>query len=177
MMEYIFPGRGERKPAHSQSSHLKERMERGAYRSTDDLFENALVNHSDPKMLQRSSAEVPRSPATRYSFEENRLSATTYTTTRLSATRSFSDLRQASRQNSTQKMELQSPYLQPNRLSRTNIEEFGDNSAKLLPVPTDGQRSQDDATEMKSRSSQNTFVLVKISRCVLTSSIRNLVTC
>lgn len=165
IMEYIFPGRRERKTRHKDHSHLKDRMDRDAGRSTNDLFQNAFVTHSNPMVLQRSSAEVPRSPTARYSFEENRLAAPSGAPARLGATRSFSDLRQASRHNSMQKLDKQSPYLLADRPSTTNLEEYGKiNTNKVGPIQKEKQTGEDDATEMKTRSSQNTFVLVNISR-------------
>ena len=172
VMEYIFPGRRERKKVGHHNSHSNDHPERNTIRSTTShLFQNALVTHSDPSMLQRASAEVPRTP-TRYSVDDNRLTPISETSKRLSAARSFSDLRLASRQNSVQKLDRLSPYIHVDRSSTTNVDEFGKaNGSKAAPDLSLQAKTQDDAAEMKTRSSQNTFVLVNISRLVLLLSL------
>lgn len=174
IMEYVFPGRRERRKANGHNSQLPEQPDTPvSARSTNHLFHNALVTHSDPSMLQRSSAESPRTPSGRYSIEEKRPALSTNSSNRLVAARSFSDLRQVSRQNSSQKLDEVSPYLSVDK--PPSVFEFNSHGPSTgRPVPllelTPVQKVGDDAAEMKTRASQNTFVLVKISRYVVVSS-------
>ena len=87
---------------------------------------------------------------------------------KLGASRSFTDLRMSARENSTQSLKL-SPLTRmrsSDALSKFDGQSNGDGGKLKKARAAAAHRHKMDAAEMKTRSSQKTFVWVKVSRYV-----------
>ena len=146
ILEYVWPSRRNRQPRENDNSGHA-------------LLDSNVVT-SEPQAL----ADPPRrsfsdSPA-RKSEDSQRL--TTPSPRRLGSSRSFTDLRN-----------MRNDSLQVPRLHRTRSTESLASPSLPSRSMTDSYKTRvftsrgdyDDATEMKARSSQKTFVWVKVSRC------------
>lgn len=151
-MEYVWPARQHRKSIESVRKDAGQTTSSPIQRTTSvDTGRVSLDSH-------------PAAKYGRVSSEEPRRQNLGLPSKRLTSSRSFNDLRSASRQQST--------YLSTADPSTSDLSSFkNDNrpsqvrreSSNVLAF-TSRQRSRDDAIEMKSRSAQKTFVLVQVSR-------------
>jgi hypothetical protein len=147
IMEYLWPARKNR-------NAISDR-ERDVDSDSTDPPARASLDSSRVQRIQGASISNTRlePPALR----------------RLGASRSFTDLRSTARQGTN------SLYLQRNRStdildSETTVSEFGEIHARsksragIRKGTMAGKRKEGDAAEMRTRSSQKTFILVRISR-------------
>lgn len=161
IMEYVWPARRQRRHAVDQTRSF----------DTTSEFAQALKEASQqptqPQALRRKSTEVGRS---RRSLDMN-LNKLNAPGPKLSASRSFTDLRAKTmdtlrvptlhKMNSTDMLVQRTSSPGPIRHSHTT---FNVKPMEGLKDRSSSQKEIDDATEMKSRTSQKTFVLVKIAR-------------
>lgn len=167
IMEYVFPARREREVLESATASGSRVLD-----DKDDTFgaQSSAVTRSDSGLLDKANHESLLSPpraGKRYSVDERRPTLSP-ATKRITSSRSFTDLRLLSRQNNT-------PTTAP--VSSTNLfldkaivtddpsdpTEHGKAASSLFNTSVQKQ-PRDDAAEMKSRSAQKTFILVRIAR-------------
>lgn len=155
IMEYLWPARRARNqtPIETDSFIVPD-----AFTKPDDL---PAVTYTDSP--RHASFDV----APRKSLEANRLAVPTLR--RLGTSRSFTDLRNTSRQDSLQV---------PSRLQRTRSsdalkgrstdalasKQSSSSAGKSMHEKDRHKQQADDAAEMKTRASQKTFVRVKVAR-------------
>ncbi|EJD01130.1 uncharacterized protein FOMMEDRAFT_125792 [Fomitiporia mediterranea MF3/22] len=161
IMEYVWPARRDR------------RRVRYSPQNSEDL---ATVSGPaiQQRKLQRSSTAVKGrasldSPSTvsqqRSSIEERRL-APSLGTRRITSSRSFTDLRSTSRQNSMNSGDAgtRDHFLTIKPATEFPLGDADPRKTESTPMDlTPRRRNTDDAAEMKTRSAQKTFVLVRIS--------------
>ncbi|KAL1747713.1 golgi-body localization protein domain-containing protein [Schizophyllum fasciatum] len=124
------------------------RREMAELEGTDDEGDD------DDLISERASMDAPRSPSTLTPPPGLR---------KLGASRSFTDLRMSARENSTQSLKL-SPLTRMRSSDALNGHNNGDGGKLKKARAAAAHRHKMDAAEMKTRSSQKSFVLVKISR-------------
>jgi len=168
IMEYVWPARRDRKRLEKNSGEVN-----GG--NAFDLSENTIVGSSKQGTNGRSSLDSPRTHSVKkLAVEDNRSKGISK---RLGSSRSFTDLRLSARKDSAQST-LSSGYLAVDKSAVTKAARTADADSLDIDLTTlhmeeahkGGQN--DDATEMKSRSSQKTFVLVRISSLHLLLSFR-----
>jgi hypothetical protein len=165
IMEYLWPARRVR----NQQSVIGK----------PDLFPESRDSESGPSdfvlpSLSRSSLDSPRvSPGVR--LDRDRLAPPLR---KLGSSRSFTDLRSATPGSPnrpllerTRSSERRQPF-SPLPSSRLPTDTGAVTKAESSKMPT-SERALGDAAEMKTRSSQKTFVLVRISRYDLTLTLEN----
>lgn len=166
IMEYVWPARRDRnkaKAATKASGETKDKEE-------DVHLPRTPVTPVSPTSPRRNSADaIPSSP--RLSFDANRLAPPPMR--RVHTSRSFTDLRKMRNTSGTDSLQV------PGGLQRTKSSDmlFGAASSnssgqtKASDEPKDkrsvSRRGMDDASEMKYRSSQKTFIWVKVARYAL----------
>ena len=153
-MEYVWPARQHRKSLDSDGRDTVTNSSITAQRTASvDANRASLDSHPAVKYGNRVSSDEPRRPNLGLPPR------------RLTSSRSFNDLRSASRQQSTY---LETPVPSTTDLFSLKNEsrpaQIRRDSSNLLLGSSSRQRSRDDAVEMKSRSAQKTFVLVQVSR-------------
>lgn len=141
IMEYVWPARRERNQPDTQCT-------------IRDLPESHHPSEPPPRS-SLESAQLLQKP--RGSLDSNRLAPSLR---KLGASRSFTDLRSAAAESTRTPVETSfgraaTPDLNVNEDSRS-----------IRRVNREDRPGKDDAVEMKTRSSQKTFILVKISRSV-----------
>ncbi|KAF8556963.1 hypothetical protein OG21DRAFT_1435884 [Imleria badia] len=147
IMEYVWPARRGRNQTDTQFGTL-------------DLAELYSPSEQPPSRSSLESALLLQKP--RASLDSNRLAPNAR---KLGPSRSFTDLRSAAAESTKTPVETSfgraaTPDLIVNEDSRS-----------IRKVNRDDRPGKDDAVEMKTRSSQNTFILVKISSIELLLSI------
>ncbi len=150
IMEYVWPARRNRPDVSP---------------TTPDTYRAGPPSASMPTSPRRASLEIP-SPV-RQSLDTGRLVAPPLR--RLGTSRSFTDLRNSrqetlqvsSRLHRTKSSDALFAYDGPSSPVGQNSK--GSDETRDKPSPS---KESDDATEMKTRSSQKTFVWVRVARCV-----------
>ena len=164
IMEYIFPARRERRSIEASITQHS--------RDEDDVFgsRKLVAVRSESGVLDQPARDIdsPSPRGKRFSVDERRPTLSP-ATRKITASRSFTDLRLISRQNTTASTPISSNYLTADNSFATdlpsNIAEQGTAVASSSTGSTQ-KRPKDDAAEMKTRSSQKTFILVRIARFV-----------
>lgn len=161
IMEYVWPARRERE--HTDEIEAFETLMESPI--TEEPIDIVVIPES-PMSPRRSSWDV--SPRTR---ENHRQTTPTSPLRRIGTSRSFTDLRKAR----TDSLLSPTPTLHKTRSTdglaheahhptRQNSKSGGDAKERSLAL---GKRKDiDDATEMKTRSSQKTFIWVRVNRYV-----------
>lgn len=166
IMEYVFPERRERQVLESVTASGSSLLD-----DEDDIFraQSSAVTRSDSGLLDKAPHESLLSPpraGKRYSVDERR-PILSPATKRITSSRSFTDLRLLSRQNSTPATALSTNNLFLDKAIVTDDPddpaEQGKAASSLFNTSVQKQ-PRDDAAEMKSRSAQKTFILVRIAR-------------
>ncbi|KAH9951643.1 golgi-body localization protein domain-containing protein [Amylocystis lapponica] len=158
IMEYVWPARKNRKVTDEIQSF--EPLAESPTTAKDD----PMNTPNTPNTPSRASWDFPQ----RKSLDSTRLTATT-PLRRLGSSRSFTDLRNARSDT------LQVPKLHKTRSTDVLVPATPTNSSGGLSARsftrTSSRKEADDAAEMKTRSSQKTFVWVKVSSLHLLLSI------
>ena len=168
IMEYVWPARRERQ--HTDEIETFETLTESPI--TEEPVDIVVIPES-PMSPRRSSWDV--SPRTR---EDHHHTAPTSPLRKLGTSRSFTDLRKAR----TDSLLSPTPTLHKTRSTeglahearyptRQNSKSGGDAKERLLPLSK--RKDIDDATEMKTRSSQKTFIWVRVNRCVRALPLMN----
>ncbi|KAH8113231.1 golgi-body localization protein domain-containing protein [Phellopilus nigrolimitatus] len=166
IMEYVWPARRDRtrsgNSAEFESSSARDNVK------PDILLQESGPIYAEPTTLARASLDSPSNihRGKRYSIEERRPTLG-LTAKRLTSSRSFTDLRHTSRQTSMfSSTPVSSDFLAADKDSAIDYSvafdrgKVIDNTSANLPIQ---KRLKDDAAEMKTRASQKTFILVRIS--------------
>ena len=159
-MEYVWPARRNRKRIENTSSPDPQQIT-----TPSDLPIDTTIQHPAASIIvTRASLDSPNvlRRGKRFSAEGSRPALQR----RITASRSFTDLRSAARQSSTStKTTGSSDLLSANILSALDLV-F--DQRRFVSAPQSMEQVQrktgDDAVEMKTRSAQKTFILVRISR-------------
>ncbi|KAI5124944.1 hypothetical protein M0805_007371 [Coniferiporia weirii] len=165
IMEYVWPARRDRDRRVSENESATSNT-LGEIAGSDNLLHGSENSASNPKIMNRASLDAPSklTRKKRYSIEERR---PTLTSRRITSSRSFTDLRHASHQTSRDTTPTSSDFLSVDGTSlaldssvATMVEGRATDANQMdLPV----RKKLDDAAEMKTRSAQKHFVLVRIS--------------
>lgn len=139
IMEYVWPARRGR----DQTNPIR------------DLPESHRPSEQPPPRSSLESALLLQKP--RRSLDSNRLAPGLR---KLGSSRSFTDLRSAAAESTKTPVETSFGRAATPDLS------VNEDSRSIRKVNREDQPGKDDAVEMKTRSSQKTFILVKISRSV-----------
>ena len=160
IMEYVWPDRRNRN--HLQSRREEERV---IEEDPNDTLQEIFITVSDHGLGNRSSLDSPRS-LQRLNDPSNEGPALRH----LGASRSFTDLRHASVQDG-KRLNLPKSVSTESLVSTSAMQRSKSNSEVGMSIPSGSATNlarkhqyRDDATEMKSRSSQKTFVLVRVAR-------------
>ena len=162
IMEYVWPDRRNR-------DHPELTL--GEHQQDDENLDGSqevFITVSEHEHGSRSSLDSPRS------LQKLHVPTDTPTLRHLGASRSFTDLRHASTFDrkliDLPKSVSTESLISTSALARTKTNEVG------MSLPSGSatnvaqkHKHKDDASEMKSRSSQKTFVLVRVARYVFTS--------
>lgn len=141
IMEYVWPARRGRSQADADR----------------DLPESYRPLEQPPPRSSLESTLLLQNP--RRSLDSSRLAPSLR---KLGSSRSFTDLRSAAAEST--KTPVETSFGRP-ATPDLNVNE---DSRSIRKVNREERSGKDDAVEMKTRSSQNTFILVKISRSVTT---------
>jgi hypothetical protein len=141
IMEYLWPNRRDREETNIQ---------------------NPEISIMSPTSPGRTSLDSPRTLQT-MKFPENGSLAPPLR--RLGPSRSFTDLRLSAKNTLQPPPSLNRLRSSESLRQDSDASEFGEGRMK------GGSKKDGDAAEMKTRASQKSFVMVKISRCVLLASI------
>lgn len=140
IMEYLWPAR-------------RGRSSRQSNRKTD-VYSNDSAESSTPSSSQSDpTIESNNSRSARFSIDDAR--PTRRPSKRLGGSKSFSDLRAASRQNSTN---------DSNSTARALTVGVGEEDLLGVDLSQTLSSFKGDAAEMKNRSAQKTFIWVRIAR-------------
>ncbi|KZT74332.1 hypothetical protein DAEQUDRAFT_761200 [Daedalea quercina L-15889] len=165
IMEYVWPARRERQQATDEIETFDTLMESPVYEEPVDI----VIIPGSPISPRRSSWDV--SPRSRQDPHK----AATSPLRRLGASRSFTDLRKAR----SDSLQPPTPTLHKMRSTDGLAHEVhtarqaskSGSDAKDRTLPPSKRKDIDDATEMKTRSSQKTFVWVRVNSLHLLLSI------
>ncbi|KAF8138424.1 golgi-body localization protein domain-containing protein [Boletus edulis] len=147
IMEYVWPARRGRNQADTHST-------------IHDLAEPHCPPEQPPSRASLESALLLQKP--RASLESNRL---TPNLRKLGSSRSFTDLRSAAAESA--KTPIEASF---GRVATPDLN-VNEDSRSIRKVNGEDRPGKDDAVEMKTRSSQKTFILVKISSIELLLSM------
>ncbi|KAG8218593.1 hypothetical protein J3R82DRAFT_4234 [Butyriboletus roseoflavus] len=145
IMEYVWPARRGRNQTDTQCM-------------IRDLSESHRSSEQPPPRSSLESAFLLQKP--RRSLDSNRLSPSLR---KLGSSRSFTDLRSAAAESTKTSVET--------NFGRAATPDLNEDSRSVRKVNREDRPGKDDAVEMKTRSSQKTFILVKISSIELLLSI------
>lgn len=141
-MEYVWPAR-------------RGRNQTDTHCTIRDLSESHRPSEQPPPRSSLESGLLLQKP--RRSLDSNRLSPSLR---RLGSSHSFTDLRSAAAEST--KTPVETSF---GRAATPDLN-INEDSWSVRKVNREDQPGKDDAVEMKTRSSQKTFILVKISRSV-----------
>lgn len=142
IMEYVWPARRGRNQTDTQST-------------IRDLTESHRPSEQPPSRSSMESALLLQKP--RASLDSNKLAPSAR---KLGPSRSFTDLRSAAAE--SMKAPVETSFSQ----AATPDLNVNEDSRSIRKVNREDRPGKDDAVEMKTRSSQKTFILVKVSRSV-----------
>ena len=142
IMEYVWPARRERNKTDTQCT-------------IRDCAESHRPVEQSPPRSSLESALLLQKPRT--SLDSNRLAPNQR---KLGSSRSFTDLRSAAVESTKTPVETSFGR------AATPDSNANEDSWSIRRLNREAQPGKDDAVEMKTRSSQKTFILVKISRSV-----------